>query len=316
MRVDARIGAHVDKAIAHAVAETKDSARLRLAEEMNQAVRRIRQCHDGAEVSALLADIAAPYCDRAVVFFSRDDMVRAEVAGNAGREARVIEFPISHAAAFLSARETRDPVVAMSTPAEVSTQVVEAFRHDNDQRVYLFPLVVHGEVTSVLYATGEAQAPALELMAGVAALQLEAKAAEPARSQEAGPGLVSIGTAPFSSIGASPSASQPPPSKTRLAGWWDLSREEQQVHLAAQRFARVRVAEMRLYRADAVSAGRVARDLYAALREPIDIARDEFRSRFMTACSSMVDYLHLELIRSLAHEDVELLGPEYSGPMV
>ena len=88
------------------------------------------------------------------------------------------------------------------------------------------------------------------------------------------------------------------------------------MHLAGQRFARVKVAEMRLYRADAVSSGRVTRDLYGALREPIDIARDEFRNRFMAACPSMVDYLHLELIRSLAHEDVELLGPEYPGPII
>jgi hypothetical protein len=30
----------------------------------------------------------------------------------------------------------------------------------------------------------------------------------------------------------------------------------------------------------------------------------------------MVDYLHLEILRSLAHDDDRLLGPEYPGPMV
>jgi hypothetical protein len=30
----------------------------------------------------------------------------------------------------------------------------------------------------------------------------------------------------------------------------------------------------------------------------------------------MVDYLHLEIVRSLAHDDDRLLGSSYPGPMV
>ena len=30
----------------------------------------------------------------------------------------------------------------------------------------------------------------------------------------------------------------------------------------------------------------------------------------------MVDYLHLELLRTLANDDADLLGSEYPGPMV
>ena len=30
----------------------------------------------------------------------------------------------------------------------------------------------------------------------------------------------------------------------------------------------------------------------------------------------MVDYLHLELMRTLANDDADLLGKEYPGPMV
>lgn len=319
-QIEVRISTEVDGAVKHAVsnavAETRESAQRRLAEEINQAVRRLRQCNDMDEAGALLAEIAAPYCEQAIVFSLGADTARAEFGWNGEPRRHAIEFPISHAAAFLSARETRDPVVAVSTPAEVSAEVVEVLGHAPDERVHLFPLVVRGEVRSVLYATGEAQVPALELMADVAALQMETKVAGPAQSlaQDRAHDLVSIGTAPFASIGASPE--EPAASRARAAAWWDLSREEQQVHLAAQRFARVKVAELRLHRADAVSAGRRARNLYAALKEPIDAAREDFRNRFTAACPSMVDYLHLELIRSLAHEDVELLGPDYPGPIV
>ena len=94
-----------------------------------------------------------------------------------------------------------------------------------------------------------------------------------------------------------------------------LTAEEQQVHFRAQRFARVRVAEMRLYEGDAVLSGRAKRNLYEALRKPIDSERKTFHDSFYTACLSMVDYLHLEMVRTLANDDPELLGKDYPGPL-
>jgi hypothetical protein len=86
--------------------------------------------------------------------------------------------------------------------------------------------------------------------------------------------------------------------------------------LRAQRFARVQVAEMRLFHAEVVQVGRSRRNLYEALRQPIEDARQAFRARFFTGCPSMVDYLHLELTRTLANDDPDLLGSTYPGPLV
>ena len=55
---------------------------------------------------------------------------------------------------------------------------------------------------------------------------------------------------------------------------------------------------MRLHFAEEVQRGRLRRNLYQALREPIDAARETFRARFFT-CPSMVDYLDLEITRAL-----------------
>jgi hypothetical protein len=73
---------------------------------------------------------------------------------------------------------------------------------------------------------------------------------------------------------------------------------------------------MRLRHADAVRGGRARRDLYGALREPIEAARAKLRESFFGACPSMVDYLHLELVGTLANDDPELLGENYPGPLV
>ena len=52
-----------------------------------------------------------------------------------------------------------------------------------------------------------------------------------------------------------------------------------------------------------------------ALRGRIDVARETFQKTFFAAAPTMVDYLHLELVRTLANDDPELLGKEYPGPM-
>jgi glutathione S-transferase len=110
--------------------------------------------------------------------------------------------------------------------------------------------------------------------------------------------------------------SSKPRAETAVSAWERLSAAEQEIHLRAQRYARVHVAEMRLYEPEAVQSGRTKRDLYGALRKRIDAGREEFRSRFFVGCPSMVDYFHLELVRTLANDDAELLGKEYPGAMV
>jgi hypothetical protein len=83
----------------------------------------------------------------------------------------------------------------------------------------------------------------------------------------------------------------------------------------ARRYARVKVAEMQLYAADRVAAGRTARHLYAALRPEIDQARAGFTEEFLTSAHAMPDYLHEELVRVLAQDDETLLGPDYPGSL-
>ena len=98
--------------------------------------------------------------------------------------------------------------------------------------------------------------------------------------------------------------------------WDEFSLDDQQLHLQAQRVARVRVAKMRLEREDAWRRGLAQSDVYGALRRDIESARTEFLQTFLSKSSTMVDYLHLEILRSLANEDDRVLGREYPGPMV
>jgi len=110
-------------------------------------------------------------------------------------------------------------------------------------------------------------------------------------------------------------APAPPAAPAPLPAAPELSGEQERLHLKAQRFARVQVAEMLLNEAAAVHSGAAQKNLYAALRPRMDAARAAMREKFFERCPGMPDYLHLELVRRLAHDEPELLGNDYPGPL-
>ena len=267
----------------------REHARREQAEQLNQAVRRLRIAPDAGELCATLADAAARLASGAILFRVADDTATSDR----------INVPLKDAPALAAAAESQDPLIAAATPGEVSAQLVELLAHTPDTRVSIFPVVCGEKVAALVYCWGTVQVAALELLAQAASAVWSAIPVPP-------PQLVSIAAAPEPA---------PAPSKP-AAAWSDLQADQQQIHLRAQRFARVQAAEMRLYHADAVQAGRSRRNLYDLLRQPIDHARQAFRTQFFAGCPSMVDYLHLELTRTLANDDPDLFGSTYPGPLV
>ena len=278
--VEARLATLSDELEA-LVAESRQSVRREYAEQLNQAARRLRAAGDAEELCATLENAAAQFAGGAMVFRAEDGVAR---------HAR-IKISLSDAAAFAAASESREPQTAAATAGEVSSELVELLGHAAADRASVFPVEAGERVAALLYAWGEVQVAAIELLTQMAGALFPKPAPPP---------LVTIAPAPVAPKGT----------------WEDMPPEEQQIHLRAQRFARVQVAEMRLYEAGAVQSGRTRRDLYNALRQPIDKARDAFREQFFSRCASMVDYLHLELTRTLANDDPDLLGKDYPGPLV
>jgi len=282
--------------------EARGRARRELADQLNQAVRRIRQTASLDELAATLLDAAGAFSTGAAVFRISNEAAKGEVirgvSEEAAREFSSLVIPFASAAALAGAVQSRDPIVAVTTTSEVSSELAALAAHPPDGRASIYPLVTRDHVPALLYAWGTVQGPALELLTQMAAAVWNSLAA-PAPSE-----LVTI--AP-----AQPDAT-PSPANT----WDSLSPEEQAIHLRAQRFARVQVAEMRLHEPAAVLSGRALRNLYEALRPRIDAARETMRESFFVPCPSMVDYLHVELVRTLAHDDPELLGKDYPGPLV
>jgi hypothetical protein len=301
-QVAAQVEGRLDRAVAQAAGEAEERSRRELASQLNQAVRRLRQATDVESLAAKLLDVASPFSRGAAILTVQSGALKGEGVRSISKEAaeafHSLEIRPEEAPALAEAMRSLDPVTAAATAAQVSAEAAKLVAQAGDGRVSIFRLVMRGRAPALLLAWGAVEAPALEMLAEVAG---SCWGALPAPS----PALINIAL-----------PENAPERRPANGGWDNLSREEQKTHLRAQRFARVQVAEMRLFDPEAVQQGRAQRDLYRALRKPIDAARLTFHESFFASCPSMVDYLHLELVQTLAHDETELLGNEYPGPMV
>jgi len=223
-----------------------------------------------------------------------------------------LKIPLESAPAIKNASDSMDTVIAQANPGEISETLVSALALDESCRVSLLPIVTERtgkerKVSAVLAIPGHevpANVSVLELLTTIAGLSLEVRQAE----QKVAKGVVGhlLGIAPDT---------EPKVPVSVVPDLAKLPRDEQETHARAQRFARVRVAEMRLYRAQAVKEGRDNQNLFEALRKEIEQGREQFGNDFLST-PTMIDYFHVELVRTLANDDESLLGPDYPGPLV
>ena len=91
----------------------------------------------------------------------------------------------------------------------------------------------------------------------------------------------------------------------------NLTEEDADIHRKAQRFARLLVDEIKLYNQAKVAEGRKNKDLYDRLKDDIDKSRATFKKRYGNTAAASVDYLQAELVRSLAEDDITLMGANF-----
>lgn len=309
--IDRRVVAHaaeVERRAAEQVAEVEAHARRRMSERLNQVCRRLDQAEDIQAWTAALLDGAHAFAPKVVLFSALNGELKYEghrAPAESGFNAEGFLGPISAVPAFAGVVETQDTVISESSERELSSGLAAVLGVPPECRVCLLPVVVgrggpERKVSAILYAQpGDTplDVNVLELLAAAAGATLECRFQRSAPAPL--PGLVDI--AP-----AGPEVEEAAPAL--------LNGADRDAHARAQRFARVRVAEMRLYQPQAVRKGRDERRIYDLLRAEMDRSREQYRDEFM-GNPSMIDYLHQEFVHTLANDDPSLLGPEYPGPL-
>jgi hypothetical protein len=147
--------------------------------------------------------------------------------------------------------------------------------------VLAIPVALAGEVVAVLYAIG-GDAGSLEILARHAARAVEALTAFKIARAVARPGAPAT-----SASGQTPSGDSD--------------------EVAARRYARLLISEIKLYHQDAVEAGQRERDLSMRLGGEIERARVLYDERVPRHVRDASDYFHDELVRTLAGGDASLL---------
>ena len=256
-----------------------------IAEALNRSARRIFQAGLQTEWSSAVLDAALGFCERAALFTVQGSRLRLERASF--ETASEVSVSPADAPAVAQALESLEPVAAAWSHRELSAALVECFGAARVGRACLFPVVAARRSIGLLVTDG-GDPNGLELACLVAGAAWELQRVRNESSGAASTGLISLAPA-------------------AIDGEW---------HQRARRFASVRVAELRLYQAAKVGEGRESRKIYEMFQQEIDHERAIFRTQFMEKSASMVDYLHEEMVRTLAQGEPDRMGENYPGAMV
>jgi hypothetical protein len=179
-----------------------------------------------------------------------------------------------------------------AAPHHAPAQPVPAF---NDPFASHAPAYASGQAMAAA-AAGEASAPVASAAHGAIA-EVQSAAVE----AEMEPGLAEPLPIGQTEIKATPET-PPVPS---------ISPDDQDVHRKAQRFARLLVDEIKLYNQAKVAEGRKHKDLYDRLRETIEKSRATYQKRYGKTVAASGNYFQNEIIRSLAEDDLSIMGANF-----
>jgi hypothetical protein len=229
----------------------------------------------------------------------------------------------------------------------MGTRFVEHFRTPAQEHVLVLPLALKDKVAALVYAdggnSGKLDSSALELLVITTSSWLEVTSLRkqaPAKEDGVAPSRTETAPAPVQTVSSFsdpfaahapkhiPASREPEPAPEVVEvvsahasaaaapaaatdPWAGLSPEDADTHRKAQRFARLLVDEIKLYNQAKVAEGRRHKDLYDRLKEDIDKSRGTFHKRYGNTAAASSDYFSHELLRSLAEDDISIMGPNF-----
>lgn len=143
-------------------------------DDLNQFLRRLRQYQTEGEWASAILDAASNFVSQIAVFIIQGRMLRLCGQSNLDLQ-KDLTFPISSAAAFRTAIDSQDPVIALRTAAELTAPLSTAEPGD---RAHIIPILNGSRTVAILFAADHhgIDLNALELIGGMASLVLERQA--------------------------------------------------------------------------------------------------------------------------------------------
>jgi len=314
------------------------------AEDLLKAISVIHGGTTQKEILRALLESTTLYCGRAALFVMKAGAANGWQGRAFDNNDDIKDFALDMSAAAPSqVLQTR--VALNSQVTEMDPEFISRFGAPSHDQILLLPLHLKDKVAALVYAdggmdgAGPVDTAALELLVAatsawleVASLRKQAAkegAAESAGESAAAPvQTVSSYSDPFAGhapkhagagaaaaesaepvvAAASGAAAAAAPAKDAFA---QMSPEDAEVHRKAQRFARLLTDEIKLYNQAKVAEGRKHKDVYDRLKEDIEKSRATYAKRYGSTAAASGDYFNNEIVRSLAEDDVTLMGPNF-----
>jgi len=320
------------------------------ADGLVQSISTIHAGTTQKEILKALLETGTSYAARVALFVVKAGAASGWQARGFGDDDAIKDFPLDMASGPAS-HAYQNRVVTPANIAEMDRRFVKQFGGPENEQILVLPLVLKDKVAALLYADGGAEnvidAASLEVLVMSTSAWLEVTSlrkqaqqkdvAESMPSMERPPVAAPVQTVssfpdPFAAHSPkhiAPKAEPEPepaaevvevaasaasasvaaaPAADPFAG---MSPEDADTHRKAQRFARLLVDEIKLYNQAKVAEGRRHKDLYDRLKEDIDKSRSTFQKRYGNTVAASGDYFQKEVVRSLAEEDLSVMGANF-----
>jgi hypothetical protein len=314
-----------------------------------QAIASIHAGVTQKEILRALLDAGSLYAARVALFVVKSGSATGWQGRGMGDDDLVKDFPLDISAGP-TAHAYQNRIVTPANIAEMDRRFVKQFGGPENEQILILPLVLKDKVAALLYADGGAtallDAPSLEVLVvstsswlevvslrkqvqtqrdasdsvpierppAPAPVQTVSSFSDPfaahspkhiAKAMPEPEQAAEVVEVPASAASASVAAA---PAADPFAG---LSSEDADTHRKAQRFARLLVDEIKLYNQAKVAEGRRNKDLYDRLKEDIEKSRTTFQKRYGNTAAASADYFQREVVRSLAEDDLSVMGANF-----
>lgn len=296
---------------------------------LKKAVASIQAGTTQKEVLRALLDNTVLYGGRAALFVVKNGAATGWQGIAFSKNDAIKDFPIDItsglAAKAMDSRESE-----FGPASQFDRRFFATFGPPSDDKAVVLPLLLKDKVSALVYADvgsgSMLDEAALDVLVRATSAWLEVisqrRQAQKEGTESSEPSAAAPANDPFAahapihSAKAQTGTEAPPAAMSAAAAWGGgattaVADEDTDVHRKAQRFARLLIDEIKLYNHAKVNEGRKHKDLYDRLKDDIEKSRATYQKRYGSTPAGGRDYFNQELIRSLAEDDISLLGGNF-----
>jgi hypothetical protein len=302
------------------------------------------------EILRALLDAGSSYATRLALFVVKGGAATGWQSRGFGEDDAVKDFGLDMSSGPV-AHSYQNRIGTPGNMAEMDRRFVDHFGGPANEQILVLPLVLKDKVAALLYADGGSDAlldaSSLELLVMATSSWLEVTSLRKQAQKESTDAVASIDrppAAPAQTVSSfadpfaahvpkhiAPKVSEPEPAAAEVVEvaaharasaaasapaaaadpFAGMLAEDADTHRKAQRFARLLVDEIKLYNQAKVAEGRRHKDLYDRLKEDIEKSRSTYQKRYGSTVAASGDYFQKEVVRSLAEEDLSIMGANF-----